>query len=140
MTLVLHAAGVMGAVTLWWLLTLFLQQGFEGFGPWPTLKALLKMLPGQQFRVSLIDSMCRLLGGLGIAVAIGVPVGIMIGYFRRLNELSYILFQFLRMISPLSWMPIAVIVFGVARAGRLLGGDRRRLADNYQYRARRAEG
>lgn len=51
--------------------------------------------------------------GLALAVAIGVPIGIVIGHYRTAERASSLAFQFLRMISPLSWMPIAIIAFGV---------------------------
>ena len=53
----------------------------------------------------------RLGAGLGLAVVIGVPIGILVGRSKRFRDLSNSPFQFLRMISPLSWMPIAVLVF-----------------------------
>jgi NitT/TauT family transport system permease protein len=53
----------------------------------------------------------RLFGGLGIAILIGVPVGILVGRSKRFRELSNSPFQLLRMVSPLAWMPIAVFVF-----------------------------
>jgi len=40
-----------------------------------------------------------------------VPFGILIGRFRSVREASSVPFQFLRMISPLAWMPIAVMAF-----------------------------
>jgi ABC-type nitrate/sulfonate/bicarbonate transport system permease component len=40
-----------------------------------------------------------------------VPVGILVGRVQVLREVTNIPFQFLRMISPLSWMPIAVMAF-----------------------------
>ena len=46
-----------------------------------------------------------------IAIAIGVPVGILVGRFQVLRGVTNIPSQFLRMISPLSWMPIAVMAF-----------------------------
>jgi NitT/TauT family transport system permease protein len=49
--------------------------------------------------------------GMLIAVVIGVPLGILIGRIAQLREITNIPFQFLRMISPLSWMPIAVMGF-----------------------------
>ena len=51
--------------------------------------------------------------GLGLALAVGVPLGLAIGSFRRLEAALSPAMQFLRMISPLSWMPIAVMAFGV---------------------------
>jgi NitT/TauT family transport system permease protein len=51
--------------------------------------------------------------GLGAALLLGVPLGLVIGASRLTEAASTPAFQFLRMISPLSWMPIAVTVFGV---------------------------
>jgi NitT/TauT family transport system permease protein len=47
-----------------------------------------------------------------IAISVGVPLGILMGSFKRFRDLSNSPFQLLRMISPLSWMPIAVLVYG----------------------------
>jgi len=49
--------------------------------------------------------------GLLIAIATGVPFGILMGRSKRFRELSNSPFQFLRMISPLAWMPLAVFVY-----------------------------
>mgnify|MGYP007134122927 CR=1 FL=1 len=43
-----------------------------------------------------------------MAVIIGVPVGVAVGLYASVREISHVPFQFLRMISPLAWMPIAV--------------------------------
>jgi len=58
-------------------------------------------------------SLRRVLVGLGFALAIGVPLGLAVGSLRALEAATSPAFQFLRMISPLSWMPIAVMVFGI---------------------------
>ena len=42
---------------------------------------------------------------------IGIPIGVMLGYFLVVRQLANMPFQFLRMISPLAWMPIAVLAF-----------------------------
>ena len=54
--------------------------------------------------------------GLLIALAVGVPLGLAVGASRHVEAGTGIAFQFLRMISPLSWMPIAVMVLGVGDA------------------------
>jgi NitT/TauT family transport system permease protein len=46
----------------------------------------------------------------------GVPIGLAIGASRAVESGTSGAFQFLRMISPLSWMPIAVMVFGIGDA------------------------
>ncbi len=53
----------------------------------------------------------RLGMGLLIAIAIGMPVGIIMGRSKLFAETTHVPFQLLRMVSPLSWEPIAVIAF-----------------------------
>jgi len=48
---------------------------------------------------------------MAISIIIGLPVGIIVGRSKIFRDLSNSGFQFIRMISPLSWMPIAVLVF-----------------------------
>jgi NitT/TauT family transport system permease protein len=58
-----------------------------------------------------MSSGARLGIGLFIAICCGVPIGILLGTSKIFRELSNSPFQLIRMISPLSWEPIAVIVF-----------------------------
>jgi len=44
---------------------------------------------------------------------VGVPLGLLVGSSRNLEAATTPAFQFLRMISPLSWMPIVVMLMGV---------------------------
>ncbi|MGB5198826.1 MAG: ABC transporter permease subunit, partial [Sedimenticolaceae bacterium] len=60
---------------------------------------------------AVVASGYRLGMGLLIAFAIGVPLGILMGRSKRFRELSNSPFQLLRMVSPLSWMPLAVLIF-----------------------------
>lgn len=58
-------------------------------------------------------SLWRLLIGLAIATVLGVPIGLLIGLSTRIEQAASPVVQFLRMISPLSWTPIAIAVFGI---------------------------
>lgn len=101
---------------LWWLAIYVTtlnpaMSHFANFGPVPAFKALGHMWGNGLIPKALQTSGFRLGAGLAIAIAIGVPIGILIGRSRRFRELSNSPFQLMRMISPLSWEPIAVIVF-----------------------------
>ncbi len=85
---------------------------FNGFLPWPTVKALYAYLGESRFWVSAAASLIRVGVGIGIAGLIGIPSGILIGFYPRLRSFSYSPIQFVRMISPLSWMPLALLLFG----------------------------
>ncbi|MDR3665094.1 MAG: ABC transporter permease [Mycobacterium sp.] len=58
-------------------------------------------------------SLWRLVIGLLIAVVIGIPAGLLVGLSSTAERATAPVIQFVRMISPLSWAPIAVAVFGI---------------------------
>ena len=59
------------------------------------------------------DSLRRVLLGYGAASLLGITVGLLLGRSATLDRLANPLLQMLRPISPLAWMPLAVIWFGV---------------------------
>jgi NitT/TauT family transport system permease protein len=73
---------------------------------------------GELFRKGILlryvaDSLRRVLIGYGTASALGIAFGLAIGRSTTLERLTNPLIQMLRPISPLAWMPLAVIWFGV---------------------------
>jgi len=112
----LGIGGLITLLLLWWLGTdvLASSEGFiRQFSPTTAIPKLAAMLAGPDLPVHIMVSLRRVLVGLGFALLIGVPLGLAVGSYARLNTATSPAFQFLRMISPLSWMPIAVMVFGV---------------------------
>ena len=109
-------AGLAILLGLWWLgaYLLYLNPSttnFASFGPIPTFQAFPELWRDGTIQSAVMSSGYRLGVGLLIAIGAGVPLGILMGRSRRFRELSNSPFQLLRMISPLSWEPIAVIVF-----------------------------
>lgn len=102
--------GALAAGVTWHLATL---HSLHAFGPVATLRALPVLLASGRFWSGILATMERLIGGLLIAAIAGIPTGLAIGYAAWANEATYIPFQILRMISPLSWTPVAIILFGV---------------------------
>jgi NitT/TauT family transport system permease protein len=84
---------------------------FSGFLPIPTIKALFHLFGDPAFWHSVVASLRRIGAGIGIAFILGMPCGLFIGYFRKVQIAAYTPIQFIRMISPLAWMPIALLLF-----------------------------
>ncbi len=108
--------GLLILAAFWWLGGYLIAmnpktQSFAGFGLVQTLQSFPELWQLGKLQKAVAASMYRLGGGLAIAIAIGVPIGIIMGRSKHFRDLSNSAFQFLRMISPLSWMPIAVFVF-----------------------------
>jgi NitT/TauT family transport system permease protein len=59
------------------------------------------------------DSLVRVAIGYGAAVALGVPLGLWIGWSRTLATALNPLIQLLRPISPIAWIPVAIVFFGI---------------------------
>jgi len=87
------------------------MEQFHSFLPGPTFKALLAATQESRFWISVFTSLERILVGIFLAAVIGIPIGIIVGFYPRIRSLSYSPIQFVRMISPLSWMPIALLLF-----------------------------
>jgi NitT/TauT family transport system permease protein len=108
--------GLVVLLGLWWLGTSILPA--EGsfarqFSPAVAIPKLAELLTGSDLPTHILVSLKRVFVGLGLALLIGVPTGLAVGTSSLLNQATSPAFQFLRMISPLSWMPLAVMVFGV---------------------------
>jgi len=59
------------------------------------------------------DSLRRVAIGYGAAVVIGIPLGLCLGWFPAANQVVNPLLQLLRPISPIAWIPVAIIFFGI---------------------------
>jgi NitT/TauT family transport system permease protein len=63
-----------------------------------------------------VASLFRVTWGFALAVLLGVPFGLMLGWFRRAHEAFNPLIQAFRPISPIAWIPVAILWFGVSDA------------------------
>jgi NitT/TauT family transport system permease protein len=59
------------------------------------------------------DSLRRVALGFGAAVVLGIPLGLTLGWYPALNQVVNPVMQFLRPISPIAWIPVAIVFFGI---------------------------
>lgn len=114
--LALSLSGVGLLLLLWWIGGVVVASNpdtsaFADFAPEPAFARFIELIETGEAWNMTAPSLWRVGWGLFWAIAIGVPVGILIGRIAALRTLTNLPFQFLRMISPLSWMPIAVMAF-----------------------------
>ncbi|MEY4427151.1 MAG: hypothetical protein RL535_1449, partial [Pseudomonadota bacterium] len=60
---------------------------------------------------NILMSLERVAVGFGLAAAVGIPVGFVIGRFAFLSLMFNPLISLLRPVSPLAWLPIGLLVF-----------------------------
>ena len=59
------------------------------------------------------DSLRRVGAGFSLAMIFGIPLGLVLGWYPAASRVVNPVIQMLRPISPLAWIPIAIIWFGV---------------------------
>ena len=60
---------------------------------------------------NVLASLQRVALGFGLAAAVGIPAGFLIGRFEFLSRMFNPLISLLRPVSPLAWLPIGLLVF-----------------------------
>ncbi|SSY81012.1 ABC transporter permease [Alysiella crassa] len=116
---VLGIMGLLILLALWQIGSLILAQTMplaNMLAPAAALGSLKTLLLGGQLWEHIFASLQRVGVGLAFALLIGVPVGFALGLSRKTEQTASPAFQFLRMISPLSWMPVVVMLFGIGDA------------------------
>ncbi|MDO4252199.1 MAG: ABC transporter permease [Rothia sp. (in: high G+C Gram-positive bacteria)] len=110
--------GSLVALFLWWVFTNAASANtlFASFSPARIPAAFASLLQRGVLLSDALISLYRLLAGLTIAILLGLPLGLVLGLKGCTEQLSAPLIQFFRMVSPLSWAPIAVALFGVGSA------------------------
>jgi NitT/TauT family transport system permease protein len=59
------------------------------------------------------NSLRRVAIGFAAASALGIPLGLTFGWYPAANRIVNPVMQILRPISPIAWIPVAIIFFGV---------------------------
>lgn len=107
------------ALCAWWLGATALSDVAavaEAFSPQAAARALVRLVGSGELGPHVLVSLRRIGLSLALALVLGVPLGLALGLSRRFALACTPLFQLLRMISPLSWMPLAVMALGVGDA------------------------
>jgi NitT/TauT family transport system permease protein len=102
-------------LTAWWLAVRWTSSKLFPT-PWEVAAGVGELLRKGLLFKYIVASLFRVTWGFGLAVLLGVPFGLALGWFRRARQAFNPLIQVLRPISPIAWIPIAIIWFGVTDA------------------------
>ena len=81
--------------------------------PLSVVHALIELAStGRLFRYA-VASLFRVTWGFSLAVAVGIPLGLVLGWYARGGRTVGPILQFMRPISPLAWIPLSILWFGV---------------------------
>lgn len=75
---------------------------------------------GHTLQEHVLASLGRFAFGFGLAAVIGVPLGLAMGRWTLLDDIVSPVFEGLRFIAPLAWVPFAALWFGTGIGGPIL--------------------
>ena len=81
--------------------------------PWQVITGTLELIRDGTLFEHIGASLFRVGVGFGLAVVVAVPLGLWMGWVKGAYVTLNPLFQILRPISPIAWIPIAILWFGV---------------------------
>ena len=102
-------------IAAWWL-TVYLTHSVIFPTPWGVVTGTWELLKNGTLWDHIGASLLRVGAGFGLAVCFALPLGLWMGWVPGAYLTLNPLFQILRPISPIAWIPIAILWFGVGDA------------------------
>lgn len=84
--------------------------------PWEAVAGTLELAQKGVLHKYVLSSLFRVVWSFALAVAVGVPFGLLMGWWRPAFEAFNPLLQLLRPISPIAWIPMSILWFGLSEA------------------------
>jgi NitT/TauT family transport system permease protein len=113
------AAGALlaGLWTIVWASGVFNESAFPS--PLAVLRTFGEELRSSRLSFDLVVSLFRVSCGFSLAVLLGIPAGLWLGHQLNARLALLPIVNFFRNLSPLAWMPFAILWFGVGDAATI---------------------
>jgi NitT/TauT family transport system permease protein len=84
--------------------------------PWEVVEGTLELARKGVLHKYVLSSLFRVVWSFALAVVVGVPFGLLMGWWRPAHQAFNPLVQVLRPISPIAWIPLSILWFGLSEA------------------------
>jgi NitT/TauT family transport system permease protein len=99
-------------VAVWWAVVVKTESAIFPT-PWAVVTGALELVEDGTLWEHITASLFRVGVGFGLAVLVGIPLGLWMGWVGGAYRTFNPIFQMLRPISPIAWIPVAILWFGV---------------------------
>ena len=107
---------------IWQLVVSFTKAGLVLAGPVETLSAffasIVNPLGTHTIEGHIFWSLSRVLIGFVLGSFAGVVLGILMGWFKPISAIFRPIFELLRPIPPIAWIPLSIVWFGLGEASK----------------------
>ncbi|MCI8417163.1 MAG: ABC transporter permease [Lachnospiraceae bacterium] len=92
--------------------------------PWQVLQTFLEKLSsrdpdGATVQEHFLSSFQLAMAGFFTAMAVGIPMGLVMGYFRTARRFLNPIFEIVRPIPPIAWIPIVILFLGIGMPAKV---------------------
>jgi NitT/TauT family transport system permease protein len=108
-------AVIAALLAAWWLIVVETRSVIFPT-PWQVVTGTVELIEDGTLWAHIGASLMRVGVGFSLAVLFAVPLGLWLGWVKGAYSTLNPLFQILRPISPIAWIPIAILWFGVGNA------------------------
>lgn len=88
-------------------------------GPVAVWWALVQLIENGQLAMDTVYSLARVISAWLLSAVIAIPLGLLMGTSQRLERFINPFVELLRPISPLAWIPMAILWFGIGEGGKV---------------------
>ncbi len=75
---------------------------------------------GAVIGVNILSSLTIALSGFGLAIVIGIPLGLLMGWYKGFDSFMRPLFEIIRPIPPVSWIPLTIVWLGIGLTAKAI--------------------
>lgn len=87
--------------------------------PWTVAKEFAELAASGVLFIHAGVSLARVFSAWILSAAVAIPLGLVMGRSRRLERLIDPVIELFRPISPLAWIPLAILWFGIGETGKI---------------------
>lgn len=99
-----------------WALWLRIRPSYLLASPFEVFQVLVAGFQDRSFLIGMGASLQRIVIGYGLSLLFGVPIGLLIGRFKILDETLGSLIGMLQVLPSICWLPLAILWFGLSEA------------------------
>lgn len=91
-------------------------------GPWEVIEEFIKSfvvpIGKHTMTVHILYSLMRVVPAYVVGSIVGIVLGILMGWYPKMNDIFRPLYELIRPIPPIAWIPISIVWFGIGEGSK----------------------
>jgi NitT/TauT family transport system permease protein len=105
-------------IIIWYLITSVFKLVNPYFLPSPVevCSSAWDIIQSGELLTDTLDTLFKVFGGMICASVVAIPLGVLLGWYHKLENLCSFVISILRPIPPIAWIPFSILWFGIGTA------------------------